>query len=146
MLRTRSTVISSLRWKLAYVQSLESLVWQIHVGCIGAHIVCECVTCFLFDRHPSFCWGEVRHRVLPVGGEECVSNRHVHRPPVTLPYAPAVGLLITSVCDSHTAKAVRTRRLGSGGWRWGRVNFVFSWVRVCMCARGWDMEKKVISL
>ncbi len=64
----------------------------------------------------------------PVGGEERVSNHHVHRLPVTLPYAPAVGLLITSVCDSRTAKLVRTRRLGSGG-RGGGVNSPFS----CEC-------------
>lgn len=55
---------------------------------------------------------EGRCVVLPVGGAERVSNHHVHRLPVTSPYAPAVGLLIMSVCDSHTAKVVRTRRLG----------------------------------
>lgn len=44
--------------------------------------------------------------------EECVSSHHVHHLPVTLPYAPAAGLLITSVCDSHIAKVVR-----KGGWR-----------------------------
>ncbi|KAJ4941159.1 hypothetical protein JOQ06_027446, partial [Pogonophryne albipinna] len=58
-----------------------------------------------------------RRRVLPVGEEECVSNHHVNCLPVTLPYDPAVGLLITSVCDSHTAKVVRTRWLESGGRR-----------------------------
>lgn len=85
--------------------------------------ICVCATCFLFDPHQYFHRGEVQRRVLPVGGEECASNHHVHRLPVTLPYAPAVGLLITSVCDSRTAKVVRTRRLrtrgrgvGGGGW------------------------------
>lgn len=58
-------------------------------------------------------WG-VQHKVLPVEGE-CVCSHHVHHLPVTLPYAPAVGLLIMSACDSRTAGVVRARRLGSRG-------------------------------
>lgn len=76
-----------------------------------------CATCFLFDPRRSLLGGEAPHRVSPPWEERtCASNHHVHRLPVTLPYAPAVGLLITSVCDSRTAKVVR-RRLGGGGWR-----------------------------
>lgn len=76
-----------------------------------------CATCFLFDPRRSLLGGEAPHRASPPWEERtCASNHHVHRLPVTLPYAPAVGLLITSVCDSRTAKVVR-RRLGGGGWR-----------------------------
>lgn len=60
--------------------------------------------------------GRCSTELSPVGGEECVSSHHVHRLPVTLPYAPAAGLLITSACDSRTARVARTRRLGGGGW------------------------------
>lgn len=68
--------------------------------------------------------GEVQQRVLPVGGEECVSTHRVHRLPVTLPYASEVRPLITTACDSRTTKGAANetggkRRIRGGGWgRW----------------------------
>jgi len=97
----------------------ENITFHLHVRCFSVSMV---------DQRQSFHWGEVQHKAPTVGGEEYVCSHHVHCLLVTLPYAPAVRLLITPMCDSRTAKVMGTRWPGEGAWEKGSVNSVSVWV------------------
>lgn len=77
----------------------------------------------VLDWHQSLHWVTVQYKVLPVEWEDCVSSHHVHSLPVILPYAAAVGLLITLVWQPH-CQGGENKTAGKWRMKRGRVNSV----------------------